>query len=68
MKPVDRAILSYAVSKMEDGGLYDYLGACMNECFLDGDRDILDDDNYFIPAANSFNKMLEGKKVNLLKR
>ena len=68
MKPVTRAILSYATSKMEDGGLYDYLGACMEQCFICGDNEILEDDTYFIPAANTFNKMLEGKKANLLKR
>ena len=68
MKPIDRHILSYASTKIEGEGLYAFLEACMNECFIEGDRDIIDDDTYFIPAANSFNKILEGKKASLLKR
>ena len=53
MRPISRHALSYA---------------SMNECFIEGDRKIIDDDEYFIPAANSFNKILEGKKSALLKR
>lgn len=68
MKPIDRNILSYASTKITDEGLYAFLEAAMRECFIDGDKEILDDDEYFIPAANSFNKILEGKKAALLKR
>ena len=70
MKPIDRHILSYASTKIEGEGLYAFLEACMNECMLDGfcDKKIVDDDEYFIPAANTFNKILEGKKATLLKR
>jgi len=68
MKPIDRNILSYASTKITDEGLYAFLEAAMRECFIEGDREILDDDEYFIPAANSFNKILEGKKASLLKR
>lgn len=68
LKPIDRHILSYASTKIEGEGLYAFLESCMRECFLEGDREILDDDNYFIPAANVFNKILEGKKAYLLKR
>jgi len=48
--------------------LYAFLEAAMRECFIEGDKEILDDDEYFIPAANAFNKILEGKKASLLKR
>jgi hypothetical protein len=68
MKPIDRNILSYASTKITDEGLYAFLEAAMRECFIDGDNEILDDDEYFIPAANSFNKILEGKKAFLVKR
>lgn len=68
MKPIDRHILNYASTKMQEGGLYDFLAAAMNECFIEGDRRILEDDDFFIPASNSFNKILEGKKATLLKR
>lgn len=68
MKPIDRHILSYASTKITDEGLYAFLEAAMRECFVEGDREILDEDEYFIPAANSFNKILEGKKASLLKR
>ncbi|AYD48202.1 hypothetical protein [Arachidicoccus soli] len=68
MKPITRHILSYASTKMADGGLYDFLEAAMRECFIDGDNKILEDDEYFIPAANSFNKIIDQKKSNFLKR
>lgn len=68
MRPITRSILSYASTKIQDEGLYEFLEAAMRECFVAGDQVILDDDNYFIPAANQFNKILEGKKAALLKR
>jgi hypothetical protein len=68
MKPIDRHILSYASTKISDEGLYSFLEACMRECFIDGDKEIIEDDEYFIPAANTFNKILEGKKASLVKR
>lgn len=68
MRPITRSILSYASTKIQDEGLYEFLEAAMEQCFVAGDREIMDDDNYFIPAANQFNKILEGKKAALLKR
>lgn len=68
MKPIDRHILSFASTKINDEGLYAFLEAAMRECFIEGDKEILEDDEYFIPAANSFNKILDGKKASLLKR
>jgi hypothetical protein len=68
MKPINRHILSYASTKITDEGLYAFLEQCMRECFITGDTSILDDDEYFIPAAMKFNAILEGKKAALLKR
>lgn len=68
MKPITRSILSYASTKIAEEGLYEFLEAAMRECFIAGDESILDDDVYFIPAANSFNKIIEGKKAALIKR
>jgi hypothetical protein len=68
LQPITRHILSYASTKIQDEGLYEFLEAAMRECWVDGDNEILEDDNYFIPAANQFNKILEGKKAALLKR
>jgi hypothetical protein len=68
MSPITRSTLSYASTKIQDEGLYEFLEAAMRECWVDGDKKILDDDEYFIPAANQFNKILEGKKAALLKR
>ncbi len=68
LKPIDRHILNYASTKIADEGIYEFLGAAMNECFIDGDRDILDDDVYFIPAAQKFQKIAEGKQAAMLKR
>lgn len=68
MRPITRQILSYASTKIQDEGLYEFLEAAMRECFVAGDKVILDEDEYFIPAANQFNKILEGKKAALLKR
>ncbi len=67
MKPIDRHILSYASTKITDEGLYAFLEVAMRECFIDGDKEILDDDDYFIPASSSFNKIIDGKKAYLLK-
>lgn len=67
MRPITRHILSYASTKMADGGLYDFLESAMRECWIDGDDKILEDDEYFIPAANSFNKIIDQKKSNFLK-
>ena len=68
MKPIDRNILSYASTKISDEGLYAFLESCMAECFVEGDRDIIDDDKYFLPASTAFNKILEGRKAAMLKR
>lgn len=70
LKPIDRHILSYASTKITDDGLYMFLETAMNECIIKdlSDMVIMEEDDYFIPAANSFNKILEGKKTNLLKR
>lgn len=70
LKPMNRTILSYASTKIEDGeGLYDFLEAAMRECFLAGDERILDDDEFFIPAAQKFNRMMmKGNTAALVKR
>ncbi len=70
LRPIDRNILSFASTKLQDDGLYSFLESAMRECTIAefSDMDIIEDDDYFIPAANSFNKILEGKKTALLKR
>jgi hypothetical protein len=68
LKPVDRHILSFASTKIEDEGLYTFLEAVLRECWVDGDKEILDNDEYFIPAAQSLNKIVQGKKTALVKR
>lgn len=68
MRPITRSILSYASTKVQEEGLYEFLETAMRECFIAGDKDILDEDEYFIPAANQFNKILEGHKAALVKR
>lgn len=70
LKPIDRHILSFASTKMEDEGLYIFLEAAMRQCFHEefSDMEILDDDKYFLPASGQFNKLIEGKKAFMLKR
>jgi hypothetical protein len=68
MKPITRSILSYASTKIQDEGLYEFLEAAMRQCWIEGDEIILNEDQYFIAAANQFNKILEGKKAALVKR
>lgn len=68
VRPVTRAILSYASTKLAEEGMYDYLEAALRECWIAGDEKILEDDEYFIPAANGFNKIIEQKKANFLKK
>jgi hypothetical protein len=67
-KPITREALSYATTKMEEGGLYEFLEAAMRECWVAGEEAILDDDKYFLPASSKFNKMIEGHNAMLLKR
>jgi hypothetical protein len=68
LKPIDRHILSYASTKIEDEGLYIFLEAVMRELWVEGDKELLDDDNYFISAAQTLNKIVQGKKAALVKR
>lgn len=70
LKPIDRNILSFASTKISDDGLYAFLEAAMRECVITeiSDMVMLEDDEYFISAANSFNKIMEGKKTLLVKR
>lgn len=69
-KPIDRHALSYASTKITDEGLYAFLEAAMNECLVKelSDVDMMVEDDYFIPAANTFNKIIEGRKTTLVKR
>ncbi|MGQ0739140.1 MAG: hypothetical protein ACT4OJ_08795 [Bacteroidota bacterium] len=75
LKPIDRHILSFASTKITDDGLYAFLEAAMRECVIEkigekviSDMVMLDDDEYFISAANSFQKVMDGKKTALVKR
>lgn len=70
MKPIDRNILSFASTKISDEGLYAFLEAAMRECVIPelSDKEMMEDDEYFISAANSFNKIMDGKKTMLVKR
>ncbi len=70
MKPIDRHILSFASTKITDDGLYAFLEAAMQECVIKehSDMDVFEDEEAFISAANSFQKVMEGKKTALVKR
>ena len=68
LKPIDRHILSYASTKIDDDGLYEFLGAVLKSCWLEGDMEIQEDDNYFIPACQNINSLMKGKKAYLVKR
>lgn len=80
LKPIDRHILSFATTKIEDDGLYVFLEQCMRETFVAGinpdestcatadDSIIITDDEYFIPASQKFHKIMDNKKVAFLKR
>lgn len=68
LKPINRGILSYATTKIADEGLYSFLEQCMRECKVAGDDCVLDDDEFFLPAANKFNAIIEGRKAAMIKR
>lgn len=70
LKPIDRNIISYASSKLEDEGISGYVEAAMRECTIKNisDMQIIDDDEYFVSAFTKFHKIMEGKKTALLKR
>lgn len=67
-KPITRSILSYASTKIQDEGLYEFLEAAMRECWVDGDIEILDEDEYFLAASQEFNKILKSWNVGFVKR
>ncbi len=67
-KKIDREALNYASTKIEDNGLYNFLECAMNECWIGGDREIIENDDYFLAASQKFNKMMEGYNVDLIKR
>lgn len=80
LKPIDRHILSFASTKLEDDGLYLFLEQCMRDCFVKGinpdgvvvenadESVIIIDDDFFLPAAMKFNKVIESRKAAFVKR
>ena len=68
LQPINRHILSYASTKIAEDGLYVFLEAVMRECAIEGDMEIIEEDEYFIPAAMVLDDILKGKKASLLKR
>jgi hypothetical protein len=70
LKPINRNILSLASTKLEDGGLYVFLETAMRECIIEdlSDMDMMEIEDYFIPAAMQFQKIMEGKRVSMVKR
>lgn len=67
-KPINKDVLNFASTKIESDGLYTFIEVCMRECWLEGDKEILEENEYFLPAANQFNKIIDGKKAALVKR
>ncbi len=67
-KKIDRNILSYASTKLETDGAYVFIEQCMRDCYIAGDMEIIEDDDYFLPAMSKFQAMIEGKKAAMLKR
>lgn len=81
LRPIDRHILSFASTKMADDGLYIFLETAMRDCTIAsiepggavvvGNQEpitIIDDDDYFLAAADRFNGILQSKKTALVKR
>jgi|GEM_PF-3777460 len=68
LQPINRHILSYASTKIAEDGLYVFLEAVMRECAVGGDQEVIEEDDYFIPAAMVLDDILKGKKASLLKR
>lgn len=69
LRPVDRLTLSMASSKSDDG-LYVFLESAMRDCVIEeySDMDIFEIEDMFIAAALAFQKMMEGRRVSILKR
>ncbi len=68
LKSVDRNVLSFAMTKMEDEGMYGFLESAMREHTLDGDAEIFEDEDLFLGASKVFQKAMEGRKAFMLKR
>lgn len=66
--PINRHVLSYASTKLADGGMYVFIEQVMRDTFLFGDMEIIDDDAYFLSAAEVINKIIDAKKAAFVKR
>ncbi len=68
LKPIDRNIMNYASTKVNDEGLFTFLEVILRSCWVAGDDEIKEDEETFIAAANALNKIVENKKAALVKR
>jgi hypothetical protein len=68
LKPITRGILSIASTKIEDSGMYEFLEVVLRACWIAGDTEIMEEDEYFIPAVQKLQKLIEGYKADLVKR
>ncbi len=66
--PINRHVLSYATTKLADGGMYVFIEQVMRDTFVFGDMEIIDDDKYFLSAAEVINKIIDAKKAAFVKR
>jgi len=65
-KKPKRAQLSYALTLMTTDMLAAY-ESVLNSTFIEGDRDIIDEDDYFIAAGPQVNHMLGSRSAELVK-
>lgn len=63
----NRTEMDYAGTKLADGFNL-YITTLMRQCFIDGDMELIDDDEYYFAASAAFNQIVQVKKAFLLKR
>lgn len=59
--------LKYAMTRLKSGGELDMVEALLEEMWLGGDQELLDDDDYFFGAASQIQELVKVKDGSLKK-
>ncbi len=63
----NRNDMKYAMSRLKGGGELDMAEALLEEMWLGGDQELLDDDDYFFGAVTQLQELIQVKSGSLKK-
>jgi len=63
----NRNDLKYAMTRLKGGGELDMVEALLEEMWLGGDQELLEDDDYFLGAAMQLQELIKFKDGSLKK-